>query len=115
MLALRWIEENETKNRESKAPTVEEIHALDYSRRLELFETACKVFAVPIEVEAFMESHATFFMVQGYVNLLAVCLEKKSYEETSEGELSVSGRDRAGRFQENTAHPLQSNNYGREA
>ena len=50
MLALRWIEENETKNRESKAPTVEEIHALDYSRRLELFETACKVFAVPIEV-----------------------------------------------------------------
>ena len=50
MLALRWIEENETKNWESKAPTVEAIHALDYSRRLELFETACKVFAVPIEV-----------------------------------------------------------------
>ena len=47
-----------------------------------------------------MESHATFFMVQGYVNLLAVCLDKKSYEATSEGESSVSGRDRAGQFQE---------------
>ena len=25
-------------------------HSIDYSRRLELFETACKVFAVPMEV-----------------------------------------------------------------
>ena len=30
-----------------EAPT---IHAIDYSRRPELFETACKVFAVPMEV-----------------------------------------------------------------
>ena len=36
--------------RKSKAPTVEAIHAIDYSRRLELFETEFKVFAVPIEV-----------------------------------------------------------------
>ena len=36
-----------TKYRESREPTVESIHAIDYSRRLELFETACKVFAVP--------------------------------------------------------------------
>ena len=50
MLALQWIEENVTKYRESRAPTVESIHAIDYSRRLELFETACKVFAVPKEV-----------------------------------------------------------------
>ena len=50
MLALRWIQENVTKNRESRAPTVESIHAIDYSRRLELFEAACKVFAVPMEV-----------------------------------------------------------------
>ena len=39
-----------TKNRESRTPTVESIHAIDYIRRLELFETACKVFAVPKEV-----------------------------------------------------------------
>ena len=39
-----------TKYRELRAPTVESIHALDYSRRLEVFETACKVFAVPKEV-----------------------------------------------------------------
>ena len=50
MLALRWIEENVAKYRESKAPTAESIHAIDYNRRLELFETACKVFAIPMEV-----------------------------------------------------------------
>ena len=47
LLALRWIEENVTKYRESKTPTAESIYAIDYSRRLELFETACKVFAIP--------------------------------------------------------------------
>ena len=50
MLALRWIEENIAKYRESKTPTAESIHAIDYSRRLELFETACKVFAIPLEI-----------------------------------------------------------------
>ena len=50
MLALRWIEENITKYREAKTPTAESIYAIDYSRRLELFETACKVFAIPMEV-----------------------------------------------------------------
>ena len=50
MLALRWIEENVTKYRESRAPTAESIHAIDYNRRLELFETACKVFTIPMEV-----------------------------------------------------------------
>ena len=50
MLALRWIEENVAKYRESKTPTAESIYAIDYSRRLELFETACKVFAIPMEV-----------------------------------------------------------------
>ena len=50
MLALRWIEENVTKYRESKISTAESINAIDYSRRLELFETACKVFAIPMEI-----------------------------------------------------------------
>ena len=50
MLALRWIEENVTKYRESKTPTAESIYAIEYSRRLELFETACKVFAIHMEV-----------------------------------------------------------------
>ena len=48
-LALRWMEENVTKYRESKIPTAESIHAIDYSRRLELFETACKLFAISME------------------------------------------------------------------
>ena len=50
MLALRWIEENVTKYRESTAPTAESIHANDYNWRLELFETACKIFFIPMEV-----------------------------------------------------------------
>ena len=50
MLALRWIEENVTKYRETKTPTAESRYAIDYSRILELFETACKLFAIPMEV-----------------------------------------------------------------
>ena len=50
MLALRWIEENVTECRKSKTPTAESIYAIDYSRRLELFETAHKVFAIAKEV-----------------------------------------------------------------
>ena len=50
MLALRWIEENVTKYRESKTPTAESIYAIDYSRTLELFDIVCKVFAIPMEV-----------------------------------------------------------------
>ena len=38
-----------TNYRESRVPTVESKHAIDYSRRLEL-ETVCKVFAVPKEM-----------------------------------------------------------------
>ena len=50
MLALRWMEENIAKYRESRTPTAESIHAIYYSRRLELFKTACKVFAIPVEI-----------------------------------------------------------------
>ena len=39
MLALRWIEENVTKYRQSKTSTEESIYAIDYSRRLELLST----------------------------------------------------------------------------
>ena len=45
-----------TKNREytkkcdEKSGTAESIYAIDYSRRLELFEKACKVFATPMEI-----------------------------------------------------------------
>ena len=35
MLALRWIEENVTKYRESKTPRAESYYAIDYSSRLE--------------------------------------------------------------------------------
>ena len=42
--------ENVTKYRESKTSTAESIYAIEYSRRLELFETVCKVFAIQMEV-----------------------------------------------------------------
>ena len=48
-LPLQWIEDDVMKYRDSKAPTVEAIHAVDYTRRLEFFETACKVFAKPMK------------------------------------------------------------------
>ena len=60
MLALRWIEENVTKYRESKTPTVESIHAIDYSRRLELFETVCKVFAIPTKSGTYGAASGSF-------------------------------------------------------
>ena len=50
MFALRLIEEKVTKYRESKTPTAESIYAIDYSRRHELFETACKVFIIPMKI-----------------------------------------------------------------
>ena len=50
MLAQRWIEENIIKDQMSKAPTVETIHTIDYTGRFELFETACNVFAIPLEL-----------------------------------------------------------------
>ena len=39
-----------TKYRESKTPTAESIYASNFSRRLELLETVCKVFAISMEV-----------------------------------------------------------------
>ena len=47
VLALQWIEENVTKYRESRAPTVESIHAIDYSRMLEFFEMRAKYSLYP--------------------------------------------------------------------
>ena len=44
MLALRWIKENVTKYRKSRVPTAESIHAIDYCRRLELFETKYSLY-----------------------------------------------------------------------
>ena len=50
MLALQWIDENGTKYLESRAPTAESIHVIDYNRRLVLVESACKVLSTPMEV-----------------------------------------------------------------
>ena len=60
MPALRWMEENVMKYRESKAPTAESIYAIEYSRWLELIETECKVFAIPMEVRH-VRSRIRFF------------------------------------------------------
>ena len=89
MLALRWIEENIAKYRESKTPTAESIHAIDYSRRLELFETACKVFAIPMEVrhgkrEGNIETYPNFWNLNHLTasgqEVLRIPARKKSFE-----------------------------------
>ena len=84
-MALRWIEENVTESRESKTPTAESIHAHDYSRRLELFETACKVFAIP------MEPHKILSVVSSDIDVLFIYGDEGSYEETSKRVSTVPG------------------------
>ena len=100
-----------TKYRESRAPTVESIHTIDYSRRLELFEAACKVFAVPIEVRHVWSRIKFFFMVSGNADVLAVHGDEESQEEASERVSTVPGRDWAGSLQETLGKPSQCDNH----
>ena len=102
MLALRWIEENVTKYRVSKTPTAESIYAIDYSKRIELFEIACKVFA------------KLFSVVSSDVDILVVCGDKRSYEEISQGIPTVPDRDWTGSLQETSAHPWKCDHDGLE-
>ena len=75
----------------SKAPTAQAIHASDYSRRLDLFETACRVFAIPMQVKHCLEPSAIFLVVQGDILLLDLRLDEESDEETSKGVSAISG------------------------
>ena len=111
MLALRSIEDNVMNYRESKAPTVEAIHAIHYSRRLEVYETASKVFAVPMEMKR-ARSRIDFMFRTTLTSWL--CLVEKSHDETSKRVLSVLCRHRAGGYQVAAAYPSQWNNYGIE-
>ena len=110
MLALRWIEENMTKYRESTAPTVESIHAIVYSRRLERFETACKVFSIPMEVRHMLNRFKILPMVLSDVDVLVVHGDEGSHEEASERVSAVPGRDRAGSFQMTLAKSSRRDN-----
>ena len=95
-----------TKYRESKTPTTESIYAIDYSRRLELFETACKVFAMPKEVRH-VWSRIRFFPLfrATLTSLMVVHGDEISHEEIPKGISRVPGRDRTGSLQETSADP----------
>ena len=108
MLAQRWIEENVAKYLESKTPTAESIYAIDYSRRLVLFETACKVFAIP------MEPLKVISLVSSDVNVLVIHGNEGSNEEISKGISTVQGRDRTGGLQETSADPSKCDHDGVE-
>ena len=108
MLAPRWIEENVIKYRESKAPTVEANHTIDYSRRTELFSPSNGG-------ESRLESNTIFFVVQCYANLLFVRLDKNSHGEASTRLLSIPGEDWTGSFKETAAYHLQWSNHWMEA
>ena len=104
MLALRWIEENVTKYRESKTPTAESIHAIDYSRRLELFQSAYKVFSIPMEVRH-VWSRIRFFPWFRATLTSWLYGDEGSHEEASERISTVPGWDRAGSLQETLDDP----------
>ena len=111
MLALRWIEENVTKYRESKAPTAESIHAIDYNRKVELFETVCKVFAIPLKVRHVWSRIKFFSVVSSDVDILVVHGDEGSHEEISEGISTVPGGDRPGSLQETSADPSKCDHH----
>ena len=91
ILALRWIEENVAKYRESKAPTAESIHAIDYSRMLELFETACKVFAIPMEVKHVWSRIRFFPWFRPTLTSWLYAVTRDHMKEASERILTVPG------------------------
>ena len=73
-----------------KAPTEEAKDAIDYKRRIELFQTAC------MEVKRIWNTVS--FVVQDNVNLLAANIDEKSYEEAPKGISSVPGENWVRRF-----------------
>ena len=98
MLALRWIEENVTKYRESKTPTAETIYAIDYSRKLELFETVCKLFAIPMEVRHVWRRIRFFPWFRATLTswlYMATKDHMKKYQKENEG-FTESGNEVAG-------------------
>ena len=81
---------------------MESIHAIDYRRRLELFETACKVFAVPKDVRH--EWIRIRFFSWFRADVLIVNGDEESYEKASERISTVPGRYRARGNQETLAN-----------
>ena len=112
MLALRWIEENVTKYRETKTPTAESIYAIDYNRRLELFETACKVFAIPMEVRHVWSRLRFFPWFRATLTSWLYTVTKDHMRRNQKS--TVPGRDRTGGFQESSAGPSKCDHDGVE-
>ena len=77
------------KYRESKVPTVEAIHATDYSRRIEVVPDCLQGIRYTDRSEACLEPCAIFLMVEGDIDILAVCLDEEPHEETSKGVPSI--------------------------
>ena len=116
MLALRWIEENVAKYRKLKTPTAESIYAIDYSRRLELFETACKVFAIPMEVRH-VWSRLRFFpwfraTLTSWLYMVTKDHMRKYQKECRQFQAKI--RDRTGGLQEISADPSKCDHDGLE-
>ena len=106
MLALRWIEENVTKYREVTTPTAESIYAIDYSRRLELFETACKLFAIPTEVRHIWSRLRYFPWFRATLtSWLYMTTKDHMRKHQKEYRQLVPGRDWARSFQQTPVDP----------
>ena len=61
---------------------MEAIHAMDYSRRISVVPDCLQVIHYTDRSEACLEPSAIFLMVQGDIDLLAVCLDKEPHGET---------------------------------
>ena len=103
-----------TKYRESRAPTAESIYAIDYSRRLELFETECKIFAIPMEVRHIWSRIRFFPWFRATLTSWLYMVTKDHMNKASEGIPTVPGRDWTGSLQDTFAYPPKCDHDGME-
>ena len=78
--------------------------------RPELFETACKVIAIPMEVKRVWSGIQFFFCDSGQHRPLGCTTW--SHEKALKGVSSVPGRNRAKGFQETADYPSQWEHEG---
>ena len=93
---------------------MEAIHETDYGRELELSNTACMVFATPLDLQRIWSLIRLYYVVQDNVKFWAVRHREESHEDTSQHISSVPGRKRTRGFQETIADSWQRDNHSVE-
>ena len=102
-----------TKYWESRAPTAESIYAIDYSRRLVVWDCVQGIRHTD-GVQARMEPHKVLPVVSSDIGILVVYGDERPHEKESEIISTVPGRDRTGSLQETFADPTKCDHDGME-